>query len=547
MRRQLLTISSLLVLGTGTARAGTFDSTPIAPAQGVEVLTERVAREQLGRSVFANPYGAVTLGTVDVYDVFPYLESRHFQFVSDPEWNRLVYGEAGKSLRAYDGSGTALGPLAKPRGLAADEFNRLYVADSGNDRIVVLQASTEYDAVSLTPLYAIDGLGEPFGVAVSDRGTPYDPSDDVLFVADTGKNRIVAFSLGGVQATQVAEIGELGSGPGRFAGPTAIAVGRSDGASNDELYVADAHNVRIVRLAHASGRLHWIGEAAHEAGVLTSLDTDRWGNVYAAAPQSDAVYKYSPTLTPVARLTDDLLRPKSFHVPFVNVVDHRDGTVVRAGQPSGLLVESWSDANGLRLWKLGLEVADLAVIDDGGPLSRFTLTDRADVSLEIRDGATGPVLAQRTIGALDAGLHEVRLSDEEIALAAGGERTLRLTARSGYESGPSDVAETDFTVNGSSVVPPGQARLLGNSPNPALSHTRIAFLLPSTSREPAVLTIYDVRGRRVRTLGGNFTPGLNEVEWNGRDERGNQVAAGVYFYRLRVDEQVLTRQLVFVR
>ena len=546
MRRQLLSLS-LLLLAAGSAQADTFDRAPIAPAHGVEKLTKRLAQEQLGRSVFSNPYGTVTIGTVDVYDVFPYVESRHFQIVSDPEWDRLIFGEAGKTLRAYDGKGSALGPLARPRGLAVDEFNRIYVADSGNDRIVVLQASTEYDVVTLAPLYAIPGLGEPFGVAVSDGGTPYQAEDDLLYVADTGKNRIVAFSLAAGHATQVAELGELGSGSGRFAGPTAVAVGRTDGASNAEVYVADAHNGRIVHLTHDSGFLHWSGETPHAAGVLTSLDTDRWGNVYAAAPQTDAVVKFGPALQPVARLTGDLQRPKSFHVPFVNVRDHRDGTVARAGQPSGLLVESWSEANGIRLWKLGLEVADLAVVDDGGPVSRFTLTDRAAVSLEIRDGATGPVLARREVGALDAGTHEVRLGADEIALAAGGVRTLRLTARSGYEEGPSDVAETGFTVNGSAILPPNQARLLGNSPNPAFSHTRIAFLMPSATSEPAVLSIYDVRGRRVRSLGRGFSPGLNEVEWNGRDDRGTPVGAGVYFYRLEVDQQVLTRQMVFVR
>jgi hypothetical protein len=58
---------------------------------------------------------------VDVYDAFPYVETRTYAIVSDPAWNRLVFGEAGKTLRAYDGAGTTLGKLSQPRGLAVDE------------------------------------------------------------------------------------------------------------------------------------------------------------------------------------------------------------------------------------------------------------------------------------------------------------------------------------------------------------------------------------------------------------------------------------------
>ena len=124
-------------------------------------------------TLFGDPYATVTSATSMSTTSFPYLESRTFQIVSDPRWNRLVFGETGSSLQAFDGGGTAAGALARPRGLAVDEFDRVYVADTDNNRIVVLQASTEFDEMTLVPQYTIDGLSGPYGAAYSDGGTPF--------------------------------------------------------------------------------------------------------------------------------------------------------------------------------------------------------------------------------------------------------------------------------------------------------------------------------------------------------------------------------------
>src|ERR1041385_1837488 len=205
------------------ARAATFTPAPVAPDLGLDALTKRVAREQLGRTLFGDPWATVTLSHVDVYDRFPYVESRHFVVVSDPAWNRLVYGEVGGDLHAFDGAGTATGPLREPRGLAVDDQDRVYVADAGGGRVLVLQASSTLGALSLTPLYAIDGLSDPHGVAWSDGGTPFRPDDDLLFVTDTGRNRVAAYALGSASARLVATLGSLGSGERRLSRPLPLA------------------------------------------------------------------------------------------------------------------------------------------------------------------------------------------------------------------------------------------------------------------------------------------------------------------------------------
>jgi hypothetical protein len=549
VRRSLLLALALMMCPIGMLSAGTFEKTPLAPEVGLDVLTRRVTREQICRELFANPYATVTIANVDVYDRFPYVETRHFQVVSDPRWDRVVYGERGRSLRAYDGKGGALGALSGPRGMAADERNRVYVADTGNDRVVVLQATTELAEITLVPLYAIEGLGGPHDVAYSDGGTPFVVGDDYLYVAETGRNRVAVLALEASGARVVTRLGDLGSGVGRFAGPMAVAAGRSDGVNTRDLYVADAHNRRIVHLRHEGSHLRWIGETRHEASILTSLATDQWGNVYAASPQAASVSKFSPALVRVAELTGDLSRPRSFHVPFVNIHDHRDGSVTRAGQPNGVSVDQWSDRHGVGLWKLGVELSELAVQGGDHPVAHFTLTDRAAVRLEISDASSGRMLASRPLGALAAGLHTVPLAPEDLMGAGSGrDLVLKLSAVSSYANGPSDVAQTRFQVSGQGEVAlPNRPILMGSTPNPMSVSTRIAMVLPALGTQGVTLGMFDASGRRLRTWRGGFSPGLNEVEWDGTDDHGRAVRAGVYFYRLELGAMRETGRIALVR
>jgi DNA-binding beta-propeller fold protein YncE len=544
--KNILLAISLTLAATGPLHAGTFDRSPIAPELGVDALDRGVARDQLGKSLFSNPYATVTIGNVDVYDRFPYVEARTFDVVSDPAWNRLVYGEAGRTLRAYDGRGTALGALAGPRGMAVDEEDRVYVADTGNDRIVVLQGSTEFGEVRLTPLFAIGGLSQPYGVAYSDGGTAFSRGDDFLYVADTGKNRIVALALEPAGARVVATLGDLGSGVGRFAGPMAITAGRSEGANTRDVYVTDAHNRRIVHLWHEAGGFTWVSDAPQDADIVTSIETDQWGNLYVAAPNAGVVRKLGPDLSPVALIQGGLERPRGFHVPFVNVRDHREGTVTRVGRANGLTVEQWTDRSGMKLWSLGLEIANLAVVGGHAPSAQFVLTDRADVSVEIRDAATGRSIVRQPAGTLAAGSHTIAIDAAALANAGATDLLLRVTAASRYANGPSATALATFRGDGGAMLPPSRAIMLGNWPNPIQHSTRITFLLPAGA-EGTSLQVFDAMGRQVRSFDRAFQPGLNEVVWDGTNERGRAVPAGVYFSRLQVSGRALTLRMVMVR
>jgi len=76
-------------------------------------------------------------------------------------------------------------------------------------------------------------------------------------------------------------------------------------------------------------------------------------------------------------------------------------------------------------------------------------------------------------------------------------------------------------------------RVGGAWPNPTQGEARFSFELPAAAR--VSLDIFDVRGRRVRSLsGGEFGEGGNQLVWDGRDERGHDLPAGVYLARYEV-------------
>ena len=74
-----------------------------------------------------------------------------------------------------------------------------------------------------------------------------------------------------------------------------------------------------------------------------------------------------------------------------------------------------------------------------------------------------------------------------------------------------------------------------NFPNPFNPTTTIALSLDRAQN--VRLDIFDARGRLVRVLHDcALAAGRNELQWDGRDDRGMQAASGVYFSRARTDQ-----------
>jgi hypothetical protein len=96
------------------------------------------------------------------------------------------------------------------------------------------------------------------------------------------------------------------------------------------------------------------------------------------------------------------------------------------------------------------------------------------------------------------------------------------------------------------VALPRELALLPLRPNPTQGGSAIRFLLPHPSR--AVVEVYDLAGRLVKRVSdGPFSPGEQEVVWDGRGAGGAAVPSGVYFVRLQASDGVRTGRLVLVR
>lgn len=93
---------------------------------------------------------------------------------------------------------------------------------------------------------------------------------------------------------------------------------------------------------------------------------------------------------------------------------------------------------------------------------------------------------------------------------------------------------------------PGSFSLSQNYPNPFNPSTVITFEL--SSRQHVNLSIYNILGQEVITLiDDELAFGKHEITWHGLNDKGGQVAAGIYFYRLSTPVYNQTRKMVLLR
>jgi hypothetical protein len=103
-------------------------------------------------------------------------------------------------------------------------------------------------------------------------------------------------------------------------------------------------------------------------------------------------------------------------------------------------------------------------------------------------------------------------------------------------------------VEGPSTMP--SSFYLGPAvPNPFNPTMEITYGIPvSAGTSRVVVDLCDVLGRHVRSLVDREEgPGDYRVTWDGKDDRGEPVASGVYFYRLKTGTQTLTRKAVLLK
>lgn len=213
--------------------------------------------------------------------------------------NNEIVTVAGTGTAGYSGDGAAAtsAQLNGPAGVALDSSDNLYIADSNNSVIRIVNLTNgmiSTFAGNGTAGYSGDGgnpinaeLNAPTGIAVDSQGN--------LFVADTGNNVIRKITISNTSISTFAGNGIAGSsgdgGPATMAElnlPTSVTV---DSAGT--LYIADTLNQRIRKIAPATGiisayagqgQFGFSGDDGPALGAEfsspTGVATDANGNLY---------------------------------------------------------------------------------------------------------------------------------------------------------------------------------------------------------------------------------------------------------------------------
>lgn len=112
----------------------------------------------------------------------------------------------------------------------------------------------------------------------------------------------------------------------------------------------------------------------------------------------------------------------------------------------------------------------------------------------------------------------------------------KITAAEAYNAG-SEVLSVRLNVsNGNSNA----ITLMQNSPNPFKNQTRIGFVMPKA--ESANLRIFDINGRVVKSITGDYQKGYNEVIIHKNDLN----TSGMYYYQLQSDGFTATKKMILI-
>lgn len=193
-------------------------------------------------------------------------------YIADPGHHKivrrdLVTGEETPLPHGRDG-------FNAPTGVAAAPDGRVFVADGGAGRVVMIDAKGGVDREIKAP----GGFLRPTGIAI-------DAKRDRLYVADTGRHVVQIFESGG---KHLRTLGGRGSGQGEFNFPTYLWVAERDGS----LLVCDSMNFRIQTFNAAGAWTSAFGEYGDRPGYLArprGVCTDADGNIYVVDGAMEAV------------------------------------------------------------------------------------------------------------------------------------------------------------------------------------------------------------------------------------------------------------------
>ncbi|MCL4550504.1 MAG: T9SS type A sorting domain-containing protein [Bacteroidetes bacterium] len=111
---------------------------------------------------------------------------------------------------------------------------------------------------------------------------------------------------------------------------------------------------------------------------------------------------------------------------------------------------------------------------------------------------------------------------------------------------PGDPNSVPTEVADNNSLMPAAYRLYNNYPNPFNPSTNISFEIPQSGN--VSLTIFNSLGQVVKTLvSDELSPGRHNFVWDGTDDANNNVASGIYLYKLTAGTFTRTMRMVLLK
>ena len=254
-----------------------------------------------GSLTLANPFGVAVDGAGDLY-------------IADTGNSRVVEVTAAGVSSVLSTGGLT---LYQTFSVAVDGAGDVYITDTGNNRVVEVTAAGTASVLSTGSLT----LNQPFSVAVDGAGD--------LYIADTGNNRVVEVTAAGVASV-------LSTGGLTLSHPFGVAV---DGAG--DVYIADANNSRVVEVT-TTGTASVLSTGGLTLNQPFSVAVDGAGDLYITDTGNNRVVEVTAAGTASVLSTGSLTLADRFSVAVdgagdLYIADYGNSRVVKINQASQAL------------------------------------------------------------------------------------------------------------------------------------------------------------------------------------------------------------------
>ncbi|KAA3661057.1 MAG: hypothetical protein DWQ10_05355 [Calditrichaeota bacterium] len=218
---------------------------------------------------------------------------------TDDDDEITIYGvNSGQGVVVYNASMYSLGfyglrekgnqRLKKPHGITAAPWGDVYVADTGNDRVVHL--FNPKNKLKYVRALGADTIKKPMDVELT--------SDSVLFVSDTGNNRVLRFKNDVLQKTIIS----AGRDTGKVWQPTGLAaISRKERWSfwhEEFLIVIDLDGKRLQKFSF-NGEFEGavlLKDIGFKNARMQYLEIDYYGQIWVTDKQNHCIYKFDRNL-----------------------------------------------------------------------------------------------------------------------------------------------------------------------------------------------------------------------------------------------------------